>query len=228
MGTLSHSEARQQDTFVNQADAHCRGQTRLVGAGGGGGGTQANRGGQTRADQEQPARQDRWTHTVQGCVLCPRSPPHTRSWPLHTEGQPRAPGPKPQGCAASKPRSLGKKQVQRLKPWGQEEERPCPQGLGRGQPCLHPGAYHVHGDIQPGTGEPTAWASEGDAKARRLLLTASCQAVMARFRQGHWRQASWVPSQEPVGSQLTMATWAAVAGRVFALPAGGWRMEEAS
>lgn len=59
--------------------------------------------------------------------------------------------------------------------------------------------------------EATAWAPDGEAEARRLLLTASCQAAMARFRQGHWGQASWVPSQEPVRSQLTMATWAAVA-----------------
>lgn len=37
------------------------------------------------------------------------------------------------------------------------------------------------------------------------------------------REASWVPSQEPVGSQLTMVTWAAVAEQAYALPAGGWR-----
>lgn len=72
-------------------------------------------------------------------------------------------------------------------------------------------------------GGPTAWASEGEAKARRLLLTASRQAAMGRFRQGHWGQASRVLSQEPGGSQLTMATWAAVAEQTYALPTGGWR-----
>ena len=118
---------------------------------------------------------------------------------------------------------MGKKRVQRLKPWGEEEERPCPQLLGRWQPHLHPGAKHGHVEIQPDSGKPTAWAPEGEAKARRLLLTASCQAAVARFRQGHRGQASWVPSQEPVGSQLTMATRAAVAERVYTLPAGGWR-----
>lgn len=58
-----------------------------------------------------------------------------------------------------------------------------------------------------------------------LLLTASCQAAMVRFRQGHWGQASWVPRQDPVGSQLTMATWVAAAG-AYAPPARGWRQGE--
>lgn len=45
---------------------------------------------------------------------------------------------------------------------------------------------------------------------------------MVRFRQGHWGQASWVPRQDPVGSQLTMATWVAAEG-AHALLARGWR-----
>lgn len=48
---------------------------------------------------------------------------------------------------------------------------------------------------------------------------------MGRFRQGHWGQASWVPSQEPVSSQLTMATRAAMAEQPYALRPAGRRME---
>lgn len=77
--------------------------------------------------------------------------------------------------------------------------------------------------MQPDTGEPAVWAPEGEAEARRLLLNASCQTAMVRFRQGHRGQASWVPSQEPGSSQLTMATRAAAAEPVHTLPAGGWR-----
>lgn len=60
-------------------------------------------------------------------------------------------------------------------------------------------------------GEPRAAVPEGKARAGCPLPPAACQAAMVRFRQGRRGQASWVPSQEPVCSQLTMATWAAVA-----------------
>lgn len=61
--------------------------------------------------------------------------------------------------------------------------------------------------------------------APHCLLPGFHGKVQAGPRWGR-RQASWVPSQEPVGSQLTMATWAAVAEQANALPAGGWRRRQ--
>lgn len=173
----------------------------------------------TQADQRQAprdklgtTRQDRQTHTSKAlCFALVFAPPLGIATPSQGAAS---------SCAASEPQSLGKEPIQRLRHKG-EGKKPHPQLLGRWQPHLHSGAYRGHGEIQSDPGEPTVWAP----KAGRLLLPASCQAAMVRFRQGHWGQASWVSSQDPVGSQLTMATWVAAKG-VYTLAARGWRQGE--
>ena len=114
--------------------------------------------------------------------------------------------------------------IHRFGHWGDWGKKPGRQLLGRWQPRLCSRAQCGHGEIRSDTRDATAWTPKGEAKAGRPLLTASCQAAMVRFGQGHWGQASWVPSQEPVGSQLAMTTWAASSSRAGVCPAG-WRME---
>lgn len=174
----------------------------------------------TRAGNHRTGQAD--AQSPKPCAL-PCSLPHPWGEPLHAQGQPRASSLKAEQLL--RPNPWGRHR-QRLGPWG-EGKKPGPQLLRRWQPHLSSGAQHGHRETQSDTGDPTAWAPEGEAKAGRLLLTAPYQAAMVRFRQGH-RVGGDRPPGSLAKSQLATSSrrqpgHQTVAERAYALPAGECR-----
>lgn len=84
-----------------------------------------------------------------------------------------APSPK---AAASDPQSLGKKQVYRDSSPGERKREGHAHSLRKVAVPVCTLEPNVHMKSVRRWGAP-AWAPEGEAKARRLLLTASCQGL---------------------------------------------------